>query len=178
MFVSMNIVVILVIIAVVALMLGPIMLMQPSPQQRKTAALRQYALQRGVRVSMQASPMVKDTENKSEMMPAYSFPWTENGYAKHQWLMLRTQYDHELHAYGVWDWRTRPNLGFEDELVDLLKRSLDLLPESVVGLGAGPQGISVFWDESGGQAVFDEILTSSSHIRSALVECYDRHSPL
>lgn len=146
---------ILLCLAAVALVLGPIMLMQPTPTQRREARLRQSALELGLRVHLQAVPKETDTDARAKMMAAYCLPWASSKDANNAWILVKTKYSHGLHFSGPWDWEKEAEGG--NFLA--LQQSLETVPERVVAIASGPQGLCCYWDELGGEQVLEEIAT-------------------
>lgn len=136
-----------------ALLLGPILLMQPTPSQRREARLRQMALEQGLRVHMQPPPNGAEASSRTKSMAMYCLPWTESDHARHVWVLVKRKYAHELHCHGVWDWDVECDSVNFDEFWGLL----DEAPPRVVAIVAGPQGLCCFWNELGGEEIVGEI---------------------
>ena len=144
---------ILICLAAVALLLGPIMLMQPSAAQRREAGLRQRAIENGLRVHLQVPPEGTQSPLKNKALPMYCLPWTEQADTRHTWGLVKKPYAHELHWAGKWDWAIRS----ENRNVERVMVVLESAPEKVLALVSGPQGLCAFWSELGSPDDVDEI---------------------
>lgn len=144
---------ILLCLAALALFLGPVMLMQPTPSQRREAKLRKKALDLGLRVHLQPLPKDAGTETRSKMIAAYCLPWENSKDANNVWILVKTKYSHGLHFSGPWDWEREAEGG---NLL-ALQQSLEAVPERVVAIASGPQGLCCYWDELGGEQVLEDI---------------------
>lgn len=160
---------ILLCLAAVALFMGPVLLMQPTPAQRREARLRKRALDLGLRVHLQPVPKESGSKPRAKMIAAYCLPWESNKDANNVWLLVKTGYSHGLHFSGPWDWEKEAEGG---NLL-ALQQSLDTLPERVTAIASGPQGLCCYWDELGGEQVLDEIAswlkTTASKLRTPRV---------
>ena len=139
---------ILIILAAVSLLVGPIMLMQPTKQQQLQARLRGRAAKLGLRVQLAGKPAGLPQEGAF-----YCLPWEHVEDAKQLWFLRRMSYAHDLHIAGYWEWRQRDDTVAEALLADVLTT----IPEEIFSLNAGPQGLCVYWSERGGEARLDQI---------------------
>lgn len=151
----------LIIVAVVALAVGPVMMFQPSAGQRKLAQIRAYANQHGVRVRL-ASKSIPELSNTA----CYALPWQDRRIADMQWQLVRKAYTHGLHLNGVWAWQKKGNKTPEESI---LLKPLALLPETIKGVSASPEGLSVNWDEKGGEQELVELLKWLTDLQRILV---------
>ena len=151
----MSIGLIIILIVAVGLVLGPIMMMRPSPAQKNREFMRLLARGEGVHYSVRNLPRQADELEKPEPVAVYFFPPTDAA-PPHNWMLLRTRYQHDIHFLGWWAWRdeNRPVNGEEAVLIEHLAN----LPESVKAVSAGTEGISVYWQETGGEPVLRQIL--------------------
>lgn len=151
----MNIGVIILVILVVALILGPIRMMQPSPAQKKREKLRLAARARGVHFALRNIPQQADEQSPPGPIPVYFLAPGKNQTDK-GWMLVRANYEHDIHFLGWWVWqnRIRPT----DAEVEALKTYLPGMPASVRALSAGNEGICVFWEEQGGESVLEQII--------------------
>ncbi len=147
---------IIICLAAVALLLGPILLMQPSASQRRQAKLRQLAQSRGLRVHLQRPPEGANVDDPN-MMPMYCLPWNEQKDVRNVWSLVKKPYTHELHASGYWDWAKAPEHYSEQQYWSSFWPLLDQLPQRVVALSSGPQGLCCYWSELGGEGLVDDI---------------------
>ena len=137
-----------IILFAVAMVVGPVMLMQPTASQRRTAAIREEALKLGLRVNLLPLPM----RGGNEQWPAYTLSWQRDNCDIREWLLVRDSYSHEINFSGAWQWFREPA---GPQWHEALKTLLVSLPESVAGVGNGPQGLSVYWNEKGGEEVLE-----------------------
>lgn len=140
----------LIIIAVVALAVGPVMMFQPSAGQKRLAQFRAKANQSGLNV-MLASKAIPELEGTA----CYSLPWIDQSLRKNQWQLVRKSYQHELHLNGFWAWLP-DNIHRKGEAV--LKAQLEQISANVVSVVASPAGLGVYWNEKGDMAEFESIL--------------------
>jgi hypothetical protein len=82
----MSSIAILVIIGVVAMVFGPVMMMQPSKLERRQAKLRALASQLGLRVHLQPVPETVQMDEPIAMSAMYCLPWKEQRHTKSSWL--------------------------------------------------------------------------------------------
>lgn len=130
----------LIIIAVVALAVGPVMMFQPSAGQRKLAKFRALANEKGLRVRLAGG-------NVSELKGTalYALPWQHKALKGEQWSLIFKGYDHDLHLLQRWACEGVGDPG----LRALLLAQLPALPATVSGVSAGPEGLGVNWSERG-----------------------------
>lgn len=140
----MNIWFFVALILVIAIILGPISMLRPSPGQKRKEALRLYASKEGVRFSMRRLPALKTDINQAASIPVYYLPPPKIQDIP-EWILMRTHYQHEGNFYLEWDWQSdvRPN----EAATNLLKTYLPQLPESVRAISHGSLGLCVFWQE-------------------------------
>jgi len=137
----------------VALIIGPIMMMQPNARQRREIAYRDKALSLGLKVHLLPLPLGQG----SRQVPAYCLPWRSDKADARPWLLVKGTFDHELHFCSHWDW-------FGDqpaapEWHSPLKHALNNIPDSILAIANGPQGLCVFWNEKGDLSLLDEFVS-------------------
>ena len=148
----------LIIAAAVALVVGPVMLMRPSKQQQRQSRLRSKAMAIGMRVQMMPLPAVGGASKAKASQgtyAAYCLPWGGEQKDLAPWLLVRGPYAHELNFSGVWQWPERLQAG--DSWHPLLLPLLEKLPVNVMAVGNGPQGLSFYWDERGGEEDVEQL---------------------
>ncbi len=133
----------------VALIVGPIMMMQPSARQRQEIALRGQAIKLGLRVHILPLKVGAETRH----IPAYCLPWKTDRADHRHWLLQRRSFEHELHFWKEWAW-TEGAEG-DKKWHDALRGLLPEMPDTVVAVGNGPQGLCIYWTEKGGQQWVD-----------------------
>ncbi len=138
-------------LAALAMIMGPIMMMQPTAAQRRQAGLRQQAESRGLRVHMR--PLSK--KSAAPPVPLYCLPWASKDGSRQAWFLVRQAYSHGIHAHGVWDWQQKPA-----GRVDMARLGplLDRLPEQVQAVASDSLGLCCYWNERGGEAVLQAII--------------------
>lgn len=142
----------LIIAVAIALVVGPVMLMRPSQRQQRQLKLRNCATQQGLRVHMMPLPTLGagSQEGPSRPCAAYCLAWPPQHADTSGWLLLKGKLEHEIHFHGVWVWAT--NQAADDYWHALLRTVLQSLPDGVLALGNGPQGLSIYWNEVGDEA--------------------------
>lgn len=142
--------VIIVILFALAMMVGPVLMLQPNAQHQRVAHLRALAIQKKLKVHL-------DTLHDEEIA-VYQIPWPSTlklQYGDVNWCLVKQKHPHEIHFEGRWEWRGRvtpmqPVIGY-------VQQHLAQLPESVQALAATPQGLSCYWNERGGVATLETI---------------------
>lgn len=133
---------VVIIVLVVAMAVGPVMLMQPSGRQRRLAKLRQNALSEGLLVSVAHWPDKAGERPKGIMR--YSLPWAAEDRHDVKMLLVRKNYQHELHLAGVWQ-------KYPDKVnVNVLTRRFlvdNPVPASIYALGFDGSGAFADWSE-------------------------------
>lgn len=121
---------------VLALILGPIMMLQPSSAQRALADLRAKAASRGFRLKV-------DSQNSSLMR--YYLTWADDIEFEGRCSLVRQSYVHELHFHEDWVLEDN-NLAFSENQQQALKQVLEK-SNKLSGVGANYAGVYVSWDE-------------------------------
>jgi hypothetical protein len=142
--------VIVLIVLVLAMMIGPIMMVKPSRRDRRVAQLRARATKMGLRVSLQR--LEQDT------FAVYELPWEREDNVKLvgvDWMLERRTYAHEIHFADWWQWRGpgRPPA----EVLPLLQPRMAALPEGVPAIEATRLGLRCYWSETGGEPRLAEL---------------------
>lgn len=141
----------IIIVLVIAMVVGPIMLMRPSKRDQYLALLRARARSKNLSVSASS---VKDEEG----VPCW-FYWLavgqdEEGSDKRvqsPLLLVRKSYAHDLHVAQYYEYAkgSRVPDGWEALIADM--------PASVRAIELNRHALGVHWNERGGEAVLDEI---------------------
>lgn len=152
----MNIWVLVVLLGVVAMVLGPVMLLQPSAHERRLAGLRERARERGIAVSMQALPRQATDMEAPGRMPAYQLPAAKGGGPTQPWMLIRSAYGHESHFLEYWAWEGRGRASTREQ--QWLAEWLPRLPRSVKAVSGDVRGWSVYWTEAGSEESLEAIL--------------------
>ncbi len=133
---------------VLAMMVGPVMMLRPSPRDQQLAKLRAAALPLGLTVQAVSPAELGQTGAATGLM-FYRMGWPSY-FANHKreaWLLLKRNYSHEIHYADHWDFSgSAPSA----EVKSRLKGLLQALPEGVSAVQSGHSGLAVAWDERGG----------------------------
>jgi hypothetical protein len=161
----MNIGLIIIVIVVIALILGPIRMMQPGPAQKNREKLRLAARARGVHFALRNIPQQADEQTAPSPLPVYFISPGKNQTEK-GWMLVRANYEHEVNFLGWWIWQneTRPS----SAELEVLKIRLPELPKFVRALSSGSEGICLFWEEQGGEAVLEQVIQLLEALKRAL----------
>lgn len=128
----------------VVMIAGPIMLMQPTPAQRRLKRLRDAAMTQGMRVRLQ--PIPGETAKAGSMQPAaYCLPWPEDCRMQAEWILRKRAFSHEMHAFNHWEWLKEP----VNDPIDVVAPWLDKAPEFCQALSCSPDGLCAYWQEFG-----------------------------
>ncbi len=128
----------------VAMVVGPVMMMQPSKGMATLAALRTHASQLGLSVHI---PNRDDSGNRVNGA-VYRMALPEVLRQRPHftgWRIARQRHAHGIHFHGVWDWVGKH--GAPEAMASDVKQQLDALPESIVALECTSVGVGVQWDE-------------------------------
>lgn len=146
----------MIIVAIAAsLVMGPIMMLRPNPAQRRKEKLRAIARQQGVHFSLRNIPQQADELEPSAAVPVYFLaPKIQNQASN--WMLLRTNYTHDIHFLGIWAWQDDVQAASAE--CEVLRRYLPQLPDSVRAVSGGGQGVSVYWTEREDEPVLTVII--------------------
>lgn len=153
--------VVILIILVLAMMIGPVLMMKPSPRDRRIAQLRAHATNMGLRVSLQR--LEQDT------FAVYELPWAREDNTKLvgvDWMLERRTYAHEIHFADWWQWRGqgRPPAA----VLPLLQTKMTVLPEGVPAVEATRLGLRCYWSETGGEQRLVELADWLKSVEEAM----------
>jgi hypothetical protein len=158
---STNLFFILLLIGVVAMVVGPIMMLQPTSLQRRQEQLRARAMALGLRVKITSLPKQATDMELPEAIPMYYLPYPQEPEGQESqrldetWLLLRGAYEHETNFLGRWMWHGAARAGFTE--ATRLQHLLPSLPGSVLAIGKSPEGISLYWTEAGGLPTLEQL---------------------
>lgn len=146
----MNLWIIVIIVAVVAMVLGPIMMLQPNATQRKQEELRRRAMELGLRVKIVSLPKLNTDAETPAALPVYYLPDEASGkrMPRTGWLLIRMPYAHEAHFNGTWQWHGDGRASAAE--LAALNEIVAVLPPSVRAVEANVEGYGFYWSESGG----------------------------
>ncbi len=150
-------------VMVVALMVGPIMMMQPTKSERRLAKLRGLALKKKLKVRSVPHP----ADTRSPPCASYTLSWPEHFYNEANksrfsyWKLQLLAFDHEIHFHKRWNWTLKPekNLDYTEEL----KAKLNNSPIKMYEIEVGKLGVTVVWSESvkegGEESIIEEVFS-------------------
>ena len=163
----MSIWVIVLLLGVVAMVVGPVMLLQPSPQDRRQTELRTRARKLGLVVRLETLPVQATDLEAPERLPVYRLPAQSSSTQSHSlsWQLLRAPYRHETHFLGDWRWQGQGRPG--KEVLETLEQSLATLPKSVLALGGDSRGWYLAWTEEGGVTSLAQLAALLRSVRQA-----------
>ena len=142
-------------VLVVSMMVGPIMLMKPSLSQKRLAAKRQKAIEKGFRVHMAPTPEGVKIDAIPRYISMYCWPLEKKHKQDDSWLLIKKNYTHEIHAAGCWDWSQEPS---QSPAIDKILNTLSELPNSVVAIEKNHQGVCCYWEEKGDEQQLENLL--------------------
>lgn len=146
---------ILLLVGVAAMVVGPIMMMQPNAAQRYQGDLRMRAAKLGLRVKIVSLPRQVTDTTQPDSISMYCLPLEQPAAGVSTWLLLRAAYAHEAHFAGHWVWKEKAQVSPPQR--DWLEQHLPRLPRSVAAIGNGPEGICIYWSEAGGEKLLIEL---------------------
>ncbi len=133
---------VIIIVLVIAMAVGPVMLMQPSGRQRRLASLRQQAAGVGMTVGVIAWPTKAGDKPTGAMR--YGLPWLPESRHSDKLLLVKKDYEHDLHTAGFW--HKVAEQGVVKKATDQLLNQ-DQVPAGVYALGFDGMGAFVDWSE-------------------------------
>ncbi len=155
----------IIVLLAVAMAVGPLLLMRPTKKQQREMHLRQKAIKNGFRVQLRAAPKGAVKTDSGDMLAVYSLPWGRKNADVSPWLLVKRPYCHELHFCGVWEWEGRSAAA--SKWLAPLQRTLAQLPDDVVAVGNGPQGVYVYWREADSESTLEQLLRVIGELRQS-----------
>lgn len=138
----------LIVIAVIALCVGPVMMFQPSARDRRLAALRAEAIAKGARVALGSGTTAG--------MTRYLLPWRKKNQQVACWQLMRKNYSHPLHLAEYWALSSGQMPA--QPIVDWLVPQLEQLPDSVGAVELAADGVALYWREEGDSRALEPLL--------------------
>lgn len=162
----MNIWFFIILVVAMAMVIGPISMLRPSPAQQRKEKLRLHASKQGLRFSMRRLPKLNTDIEEPAAAPVYYLPSQSKNGVIPEWILMRTDYAHEGNFYQEWDWHgsVRP----AEPVVAILKEYLPKLPASVSAISEGNLGICVFWSEKEGEETLDLLIGMLNALRETI----------
>lgn len=152
-----------------AMVVGPVMMLMPSPGQARVAKLRTMASQKGFSIRARREKLGGMDSAPRETM-VYSLSWPTDEARKSasdlQWQMDKSNYDHGTHFFKHWEWKIE--VAFSEAQRRHVLQALEAVPEGVTSIGINPMGAFCVWDEaSRGQtqeALLSQLFEFLSHL--------------
>lgn len=135
---------IVIILLAVAMMVGPLMLMRPSPSQTRVAKLRNAAQQTGLRIRMDRSPFAE----KAPQLAVYMLPFAKEDTAAAErpvFSLFRKNFVHDIHFNADWDWYKQGEVS--QQQVQNLRSFLSGLDKTIVGVECSKTAVGLYWRE-------------------------------
>lgn len=152
----------LIIFAVLAIVIGPVMWIMPSPSQRRIVKLRNYAISKGFHIKVADLPQSHRQKVRREDPVRgvhYSLP-----------LLVKPKPGDEKFIYCLTRLGTQPQW-VDDDIpgnANLMEQLLAAMPEAVVAVEYASYGVAVYWREKGGNDAVDIIAQQLQSFRQAL----------
>lgn len=146
----MSAVVVIVVLLVVAMIVGPLAMMRPTPAQKRRDSLRLAARELGLGVGFKRLPARATDTAEPESVPVYSLQVKGGSH----WLLVRSDYAHEMHLLQWWQPVGAPA---PEAVTAYLREFLPKLPSDVAALGGQSSQLQVFWKERGDAEVVASI---------------------
>ncbi len=147
---------VLIIALSVAMVVGPVLWIRPSPRQKQQARIRARAAALGLQVRLYPKSSVTGDSKDREMVMHYQLPRPQvlDESELGEWVLRRRNFAHEMHFAESWDWQGKPAPA---RWHDALRGLLTQLPEDVFSIVGSPQGVAVVWNERGTDERVDQI---------------------
>lgn len=143
----------LIVLLAVALVVGPIMFLQPSVRDRRLIKLRQQAAELGLKIYMADYAVGNQREDVAVYSLISALPKTTPS-----WCLLRRSFQHDAHFHHDWDWsQDIPTLSAEEQ--QSWKYFLDQLPQDIVGVEVDNKHLGVWWRELSNDITPSDILS-------------------
>lgn len=152
---------IVMILLAAAMIVGPIMMLQPTARQRKLGALRQSAATHGLLVSI---PEEKDLQGHS--LACYVLPITKTKPSPKTWALCKQSFVHDLHYSDDWDWVSETQQLAKPPTS--LRTCLNDCPKGTYSMGRNAVGVYIEWDEYAKEGAEDVAVTNITHFLAKL----------
>ncbi len=173
--------VVVMIVAILGIVIGPIMWVVPSNRDKRIAKLRNYAAEQGARVRLVAKrslPGIAEDKDSSPNLVRYSINWTldkseddernkSNLTSKPEnspWRLQAGRIEHESHFSGAWQWAK--DLVADQKWHSALRANLDRLPSDVIAIENTPYDLAIYWQEKGSAEEVDQVVSFLKTLRS------------
>ncbi len=129
------------VIMVAAMLIGPVMLMQPTAQQRRLARIRNKAAKRGIHVRLGRNP----ASGEPRELAVYSLIETEQRSTFKPWCLARQSLEHEINFFEEWDWVAGDHA--PGKIHQQILKWLPKLPPPIRAVRVSDQSVSLYWTE-------------------------------
>ncbi|MFL0808999.1 MAG: hypothetical protein K6L76_01160 [Agarilytica sp.] len=164
----------LIIVFAIAMVLGPVMLMQPSPGMARIAKLRTQASTLGMAVRL-PSPLKNGEKVRGAVYTLPLDPVLQKIDDLPYWSLRRLGHSHGIHFNQKWDW------GGKQKALPCMQACLhaciDELPEGIAAIEMNASGLGMQWDERIGEqapeAAVEALKQRLEALMRSLVETID-----
>lgn len=133
-------------ILALAMVIGPVMMIRPTPGMKRVAKLRSLANQQGFTIT------IKPPSDKGRVPGAAYFLLRKKSIHEKKnivtWRLEKKTHSHEIHFYGLWDWAGAAHA--PKGQWPLLHTILDDIPVGVTELELNTMNVGCMWDETCG----------------------------
>ncbi|MFG6179247.1 preprotein translocase subunit YajC [Halomonas sp. THAF12] len=161
----------LIIVVVVGLVFAPAMWLRPSPRQQRTMRLRDAAVQAGIQVRLEPSPLHQDADR----LPAYRWVYPPQRPGPDFMLVRDAEASKALKPFVAgWRWRKEPLRPMPETVRRHFEALLARLPGDAVAVESGHDALVLWWDESMEVQAFMPLSDDMSELREGLAGSPDR----
>lgn len=150
------------IVVAIAMVVGPIAMLQPSKRDLHLTDLRQAAAQKGIRVRLASLHL----SSGKQSLAVYSLGLPTSDTPYDEWLLIQQSFEHELHFSGKWDWANRSQAAPARQHAAILEQ-VKQLDSHIVGIEVTQHSVGVYWSEKG--AKVDQIESLLHQIKDTIV---------
>ena len=127
-----------------AMIIGPIMMIQPSQRQRRLARLRTLAAKQGLRVHLGQNPAGGEPRQLALYSMAVDSAQVDR--APQPWCVGRQSLEHEINLIADWDWigELRASKAVTARLIEWLPS----LPAPIRAVEVTPHSVVLYWTEA------------------------------
>ena len=170
----MSLTVILVIIFAVAMMVGPVFMLQPSRRQRHLADTRTSAAKLGLTVRLAKRSADKSLSKKAIAVYTAGWPVHEGKkFSPGAIVLARVDYQHELHLAEYWS-LVSGNLILDSPVRPVLEKHLQTLSPSIQGVEVNAGGVGLYWSEREGEDFLPQLKTQIEALGISLMPFFFR----
>lgn len=147
------------------LVIAPVIWLKPNPRQKRVAALRNAAMQAGLKVTLRVPPL----HGEKTPMPAYRWHYPPQRPGPDFVLVRDSHAAEALRPFAHdWRWRKEPLRALPEALEARLKRLLERLPQDALVVESGTDALTLWWHESQGIERFSTYLKEFETLRDGL----------